>query len=454
MKDTIFLENEEGKRLYQLVRELPIVDYHCHLSPEQIARDEVFSNIGELWLAGDHYKWRLMRSLGVEERLITGDASYFEKFKAYAACIAISPGNPLYHWTVMELFMYFNIDIPLNEQSAKTIWDEANRVIEREQLSPRRMLEKAKVIYVATTDDPADSLDFHHMLKEDKGFNTVVAPTFRTDKAVSIRADGYGEYIKALSASSGVLIRNLKSFKEAIRARLNDFCAMGCRFSDVGIEDFPKGFCDEEKAEKIFGDALLGNEISDEDYRGFLGYIYCFLGGEYEERGITMQLHLAVKRNASTTLLKSISADCGGDCINDPVSVNALIALLDKMELEGARPKTIIYTLNPASVEAFSTVAGSFRGVLSGAAWWFCDHKGGIEHQLTAVAQTSSIATFPGMLTDSRSFLSYSRHDYFRRIFCNMIGKMLESGEMTDEASAIELVRRVCIKNSMELAGL
>lgn len=454
MKDTIFLENEKAKSLYLKVRDLPIVDYHCHLSPEQIANDEPFSNIGELWLAGDHYKWRLMRQMRIDESLITGEASYYDKFVAYAEAISLAAGNPLYHWTMMELAAYFNIHTPLSGETAQEIWEEANKIIEREKLSPKKMIAKSNVIYIATTDDPADTLDFHHKIANDSSFDTVVAPTFRTDKLVSITAPCYDEYIKRLSKASGVLIRNLSSLEEAIKLRLNDFCAMKCRFSDVGIEAFPKGDCDKAKAEAIFADALCKKTISSDDYQAFLSYIYCFLGKEYNNRGITMQLHIAVKRNSNSSLFSKLGVDSGGDCMADPVSVADIISLLDKMNSKNALPETLIYTLNPSLADAISTVAGSFKGVRMGAAWWFCDHKGGIEEQILRIAQTSTLATFTGMLTDSRSFLSYPRHDYFRRIFCNIIGKMLESGEYLDDKSASELVKRVCLKNSMVMAGL
>lgn len=454
LKDNVFLGNEAAKRLYRYARDLPIVDYHCHLSPKEIAEDKVFSDIGELWLAGDHYKWRLMRQFGIDEELITGNASYHDKFIAYASCVSLAAGNPLFHWTTAELSAYFGIHTLLNEITAEEIWEKANKVIKKEQLSPRKLIQKSKVAYIATTDDPADTLDFHHAISADKSFYTKVAPTFRTDNPLSIRSVDYMEYIKKLSAASGVAVRNLASFEEALKARLNDFCGCGCRFADIGIEFFPRGACGKAEAEEIFSDALIGKEISDGAYRRFLTYAYLFLAGEYKERGITMQLHTAVKRNASSALLNSIGKDCGGDCMNDALLIEDVISLFDRLNDENILPSTILYTLNPENAAALATVCGTFKGVSLGAAWWFNDHKGGIIEQLEIVSQTSHLATFPGMLTDSRSFLSYTRHDYFRRIFCTYLGKMLENGEFADENAAITLVRRVCVENSQLMAGI
>lgn len=450
MKESFLLHSQAGKRLYEQAKELPIVDYHCHLSPKEIYEDQPFSNIAQMWLAGDHYKWRLMRAYGIPEECITGSAPDYDKFFSYAECIGLAAGNPLYHWTAMELSAYFHIDTPLTKETAPAIWQQANEVIRQEQLSPRKLITQSNVEWIVTTDDPVDSLDYHRQIAEDSSFSTRVTPAFRPDRLLNLRAKDWREYIHSLAQVAQVEITGMDGLERAICARLDWFCAQGCRLSDVGIEAFPSGQCTREEADGILCRALAGESLSDGEYRQFLFYMYVFLAVEYRNRSIVMQCHLAVKRNANTTLFGTVGADAGGDCVGDPVSQQDLTALLDAVDCTGGLPRTILYTLNPSMYPTMATAAGSFRNVTLGAAWWYNDHKNGIEEQLQVYSQVSHLGTFTGMLTDSRSFLSYTRHDYFRRILCGLLGRWIEAGELT-ETAAQELVYRVCYANSRAL---
>ena len=444
MKETYLLPSEAGRRLYQQVKDLPIIDYHCHLSPREIYEDNPFDNIGEMWLGGDHYKWRLMRAFGIEESYITGGASWHDKFQKYAEAIALAAGNPLYHWTQMELSRYFDIETVLNGDNAEEIWQKANQVIAERRLSPRKLINMSRVDYIATTDDAVDTLEFHRKIREDESFRTTVVPSFRTDNLLLIRRQGYREYIDKLSAISGVPIQNLDSFQSAVCKRMDFFVENGCRFADVGIEYFPGHIGGRDEADIAFRKALEGQPVTDEEFHGFLGYMVVFLASEYRSRHMVMQWHLAVKRNANSDLFRRMGPDCGGDCIGDEIKGEHIIRILDAVNDHGGLPVTVLYTLNPSSVPMLSSIAGSFPRVFCGAAWWFCDHKRGIEEQLQVIAETGHIGAFVGMLTDSRSFLSYARHDYFRRILCNLIGEWIDRGEFADDRYAGKLVRDIC----------
>ncbi len=453
MKAQYMLRNAAAEELYAKVAKLPIIDYHCHLSPKEIEEDVPFTSIGELWLSGDHYKWRLMRNAGVEERYITGDASYQEKFRKFAGALSLAAGSPLYHWAHMELSLYFGIDEYLNEQNADEIWERANEVIRREKLSPRSMIRKAGVAYLATTDDVIDSLEYHSRIREDNSFETVVAPSFRTDNVLLIRRAGYADYAAKLTAVSGVPVEGIDTLKAALMQRLDHFCDNNCRFTDIGIPDFPSRIATDAEADVTYRKALAGEPISDEEYSGFLGNMYLFLGKEYYCRGLVMQWHLAVYRNASTKLFTTLGPDCGGDCIGDPLSGADVIRMLDAIEKSaGGVPQTILYTLHPGMADQLQTIAGSFRGVRCGTAWWFCDHYRGIDQQIDVIADLGHLGSFLGMLTDSRSFLSYARHDYFRRILCNKLATWCENGEF-DPAMAETVARRVCCENIKNLIG-
>ncbi len=444
------LRCDEAKQLYSKAKNYSIIDYHCHLSPKEIYEDKPFDNIGEMWLSGDHYKWRIMRNAGVDEKYITGNASFEEKFEKYAESISLAAGNPVYHWTAMELAMYFGITETLDGESAKSIWERANAKIKADKLSPRKLILQSNVEYIATTDDMTDSLEFHKLIKEDKSFGVTVAPSFRTDKMLLICQEGYQDYIKKLEEVSETKITDIGSLCAAITKRLDFFLENGCKFTDVGIPFFPDREYDLDSAEKAFSSAILGKKVDHDDYMSFLSYMYLFLGKEYKKRGLVMQLHLAVCRNASSRLYSLCGADSGGDCINDEIKSEDMIRMLDAIDKDGGLPTTIIYTLNPSMAFKIASIAASFRNVYCGAAWWFCDHKRGIEEQIKNIAESGSLAAFFGMLTDSRSFLSYARHDYFRRILCSVIGDYIKDGEF-DQKHADELVLRICNTNIKDL---
>lgn len=439
------LPSKTAQVLYQSVKFCPIYDYHCHLSPKEIWEDRPFDNIGEMWLGADHYKWRLMRAAGICEEQITGAASWHDKFLGYAKAISTAAGNPLYHWTKMELALYFGIDTPLSPKTAEEIWLQANRIILEKQLSPRKLIEGANVAFIATTDDVSDSLEYHKKLKNDPTIKTVITPSFRTDNVCLIMRKDYPTYIEKLSHLSGVEIYNLHSLKSALCQRLDAFETAGCRFTDIGIPDFPDGAGDENAAERAFSAALAGEQIERVDYSAFLWQIYLFLGQEYQKRNLVMQLHLAVQRNVNTPLFVAKGSDCGGDCIGDVISSKRIAALLDAIHSDGGLPQTILYTLNPAMTPQLCAIAGSFPRVRMGAAWWFNDHKKGILELLKTIAQIGHIGSFLGMLTDSRSFLSYARHDYFRRILCSLLAGWQDNGEFSGDITA--LARAICCDN-------
>ena len=335
MTDNYLLKTADAQDIYFKIKDLPIVDYHCHLSPKEIYEDKPFDNIGEMWLGGDHYKWRLMRTAGIDERYITGNTDWREKFIKYAAALELAAGNPLYHWSHMELSMFFDIDKPLKSDNAAEIYDEANAFIAENRLSSRKLIEQSKVETLCTTDDIIDTLEYHKKIKEDKSFKTRVLPSFRTDNLLLVRRTGYPHYIKKLAEVSGTEITDLEGLKAAVIKRLDFFCLNGCRFTDVGIPYFPDRIADEPSADDTFKKALTGAEISDAEYSGFIGNMYLFLAAEYKKRNLVMQMHLAVYRNANSNLFAALGADCGVDCVGDEISGTALIHMLDAINKTG-----------------------------------------------------------------------------------------------------------------------
>ena len=445
--DKVFLQNETSEQIYNEIKSLPIIDYHCHLQPKEIYEDKEFNNIGEIWLGGDHYKWRLMRGVGIDEKYITGDSSWKEKFIKYAEALELALGNPLYHWSHMELKQFFGINEALTSENAEELWDKANSAIENTKMSPRKLILNSNVEYIATTDDIIDSLEYHKLIAEDESFNVKVAPSFRTDNLFLYAADGYIEYINKLSACSGVEVNDLDSLKKALENRVEFFVSMNCKMTDVGIERFPEYIGSDSEADLSFKKALAGENLTEKEYDAFISNVYLFLAGLYKKHGLIMQLHLAVKRNASTDLFKKLGRDVGGDCVGNPIKISAITALLDKMEMEDKLPTTIVYTLNPTIYYEIATGIRSFRNVSLGAAWWFCDNLSGIKKQLEVYSETSAIGTFYGMLTDSRSFLSYARHDYFRRILASFLGNATENGEFAPFESAVKIAKNVAYNN-------
>ena len=453
VKKDLLLTNETAKRLYDGVKALPIYDYHCHLSPKEIYEDKPCTDIGELWLSGDHYKWRLMRAAGIDEYYITGGAGYREKFIKYAEACELAAGSPLYAWNEMELYLIFGIEEPLTARNAKDIYARANDFLKENAISPRKLIKKFDVRFIGTTDDVAEPLTWHEKIAADSSFDAKVSPSFRCDRLLLLKAPGYREYIGKLANTCGKEINTLEELLGAIDDRIEYFAAHGCRMSDAGIPDFPSRIAEAPEAGATFEKAMRGEPISWFEYSGFLGFMFVYLGRAYKAHGFVMQLHLAVARNINDSLYKLCGPDSGGDCIGDRISVRDIAMIFNAIADGGDMPQTVIYTLEPSMTGLFAAIAGSFRNVRLGAAWWFCDHKRGIRRVLETVSETGYLGSFAGMLTDSRSFLSYARHDYFRRILCSYLGELVESGEYPEESAAI-LAEALSCGNTARLVGM
>ena len=452
MDKSYLLQGKTSKKIYSKVKDLPIIDYHCHLSTKEIFEDKPFDNIGEMWLAADHYKWRLMRTAGIDEKYITGDASWHDRFVKYAEAVEFAAGNPLYHWSHMELSQFFKIKTPLRADTAEDIWNRANEYIKKNKLSPRKLIAQSNVEALCTTDDIIDTLEWHDKIREDKSINTRVLPSYRTDNLMLMLREGYLDYLAKLSEVSGIKVQDLETLKAAAEQRLNFFVEKGCIFTDIGMPYFPKEIYDDAAADKVFSDILGGKKVSEEDYLGLIGNLYVFFGKLYKENNLVMQLHLSVIRNSNTNLSSALGADCGVDCVGDTISGNDVVTVLDAINKNSGLPQTIVYTLNSANASQIASITGAFPGTRCGAAWWFCDHKRGIEEEINIISENSSLGSFLGMLTDSRSFLSYARHDYFRRILCNMIGDWVDKKEF-DAASAEKLAGKISYYNIKEMVG-
>lgn len=448
IKDDFMLYNKTGRELfYDYANDMPIIDYHCHLVPEMIANDYKFSDTYDLFLGTDHYKWRQMRSFGIDEEMITGNGDRYEKWLGFASVMPYLIGNPLYHWTALELKRYFDIDEPLNEKSAKRIWDICNEKLKSDEFSAKALISKSNVEVICTTDDPADDLRYHKQLKKD-GFKTKVIPTFRPDKAVNIDKQWFDEYIESNEiASYDELIKWLKE-------KIAFFHENGCRLSDHALDYVPFALGD---ASKVFDRKISGKELSENEIDIFKTAVIAECAREYERLGWTMQLHIGALRNNNKKMLDKLGADTGFDSINDLCIAQKLSSFLDNLEREDALPKTILYTLNPKDNYVLGTMLGNFQKgpekskIQFGSGWWFNDNRDGMEAQMCALANLGILGKFVGMLTDSRSFVSYTRHEYFRRILCNLLGKWVEDGEYPDDRDALEkIVRGICYQNAKE----
>lgn len=458
MDQDFLLSSETARHLFhQYAKDQPIIDYHCHLSPEQIAKDQRYSNITEVWLYGDHYKWRAMRSCGISEKYITGDASDFEKFRAYCACMPKLIGNPLYHWSHLELRRYFGCELILNEQNCDEIWRVTAEKLAQPTMSARNLIEHSGVEVIGTTDDPTDSLAYHAQLKEE-GFAVKVVPTFRPDKGLALHKKGIRDYIRALGKANGVEITDLKSLYKAYQNALDRFCALGCRAADHGLDTFRFVMPNEYHANEIFTRALQsdGKDVSDDEVALFVSQMLRFFGKEYVRRGMVMQLHFGVLRNPNDRMFRAIGPDTGYDIIRGTPLTAEFAKLLDYLDHYDGLPRTILYSLNGAENGAVASLCGAFAGgedgvprVVQGSAWWFQDHLDGMRAQMRSLASLASMGDFLGMLTDSRSFLSYPRHEYFRRIFCDLLGQWVERGEYPNDEQALRaLVEGVSYKNA------
>lgn len=450
------LKNETAKRLYRsFAKDLPIIDYHCHINPKEIYEDKRFEDITEVWLGGDHYKWRLIRSNGVIEDEITGGADSKTKFLRFAQALQKSIGNPMYHWTHLELKKYFNYDGILSADTAEEVYRLCNAKLKEPEMSARGIINASNVEMIGTTDDPIDSLEWHIKLASDASFKAKVLPSFRPDKAVNIEKPGFAEYIQALGNASGIDIKSVSDVKDALTKRLDFFCEHGCKVTDHGVDYLAFSPASDSEIERIFSKAIQKEAVTADEADKYKTAVMLHLGREYAKRNVVMQIHFNVQRNPNKRLLDSIGPDTGFDCMMTKDCSIALTGFLNALDLTCSLPKTIIYSLNPADNEMIDTVIGSFQGsevpgkIQHGAAWWFSDTKSGMEAHLRSLANLSILGNFVGMLTDSRSFLSYTRHDYFRRILCSVIGEWVEDGEYPDDEKALgEIISGICYYNA------
>ncbi len=459
MSENFLLNDSVSKKLYHdYAEKLPIVDYHCHVSPKEIYEDRHFENITQVWLGGDHYKWRLMRSNGVDEKYITGNASDREKFQKFAEALPLAIGNPMYHWCHLELKKYFGYTGVLNSETADTVWDLANKMLTRQDMGVRGLIEKSNVAFIGTTDDPIDTLEWHKKIADEGKMKTIVAPSFRPDKALNIDKSDWLDYIKTLSEVSKTEINGIDDIKSALSKRMDVFEAHGCKASDHGLDVaiYATGDADGAVRRALSGETVTGTQA--EAVKTEL-LLYC--AKEYAKRKWVMQIHYNCMRNPNSMRFKTLGADTGFDCIGPDNSSRKLAKLLDSLDSENALPKTVIYSLDNCDNAFIGSLIGSFQGseiqgkIQHGSAWWFNDHKAGMREQMTSLANLGILGNFIGMLTDSRSFLSYTRHEYFRRILCGLIGEWVQNGEYPEDINTLgNIVERICYKNAVRYFGL
>lgn len=446
MDEDFLLTTETAKNLYHNYAEkLPIIDYHCHLSPQEIYEDVRYENITQVWLGADHYKWRQMRSNGVEEKYITGDASDREKFQKWAETLEKAIGNPLYHWSHLELKKYFGYEGHLCGDTAQEVWDLTSEKLKQENMSARGLILQSNVDTICTTDDPIDSLEWHRKIKED-GFEVKVLPAWRPDKAMNIEKADFAQYITKLAQVSGVEIKDFDSLIEALKNRMDFFAENGCTVSDHGLEYVMYESYEPAEVNEIVKTRLSNGVLTKTEERKYKTAFMTALGREYAKKNWVMQLHYGVQRDLNKKVFNALGPDAGIDAINTYSSSIEMGQYLNALAIDDSLPKTIIYSLNPADNAAIGTVIGCFQDssavgkIQHGAAWWFNDHKTGMMEQMTSLANLGLLGNFVGMLTDSRSFLSYTRHEYFRRIMCELIGGWVENGEYPDDEKALKQI--------------
>lgn len=446
MDEDFLLTTETAKNLYHNYAEkLPIIDYHCHLSPQEIYEDVRYENITQVWLGADHYKWRQMRSNGVEEKYITGDASDREKFQKWAETLEKAIGNPLYHWSHLELKKYFGYEGHLCGDTAQEVWDLTSEKLKQENMSARGLILQSNVDTICTTDDPIDSLEWHRKIKED-GFEVKVLPAWRPDKAMNIEKADFAQYITKLAQVSGVEIKDFDSLIEALKNRMDFFAENGCTVSDHGLEYVMYESYEPAEVNEIVKTRLSDGILTKTEERKYKTAFMTALGREYAKKNWVMQLHYGVQRDLNKKVFNALGPDAGIDAINTYSSSIEMGQYLNALAIDDSLPKTIIYSLNPADNAAIGTVIGCFQDssavgkIQHGAAWWFNDHKTGMMEQMTSLANLGLLGNFVGMLTDSRSFLSYTRHEYFRRIMCELIGGWVENGEYPDDEKALKQI--------------
>ncbi len=459
MDEDFLLSTSTAKKLYHdYAKVMPIIDYHCHIVPQEIYEDRKFENITQVWLGADHYKWRQMRSNGVEEKYITGDATDREKFQKWAETLEMAIGNPLYHWSHLELKNYFGYEGVLNGSTAQTVWDLCNEKLKN--MSARSFIINSNVKLLCTTDDPIDSLIWHKKIAEDPTFDVQVLPTWRPDKAMNIEKEDFVDYIQKLSDVSNTPIKHYQDMLKALQKRMDWFEEIGCRISDHGLEYvFYTPYTDQE-VETIFANRLSGKVISREEELKYKTAFMVAMGKAYHKKGWAMQLHYGVKRDNNESIYRKLGPDAGIDCINNFAPSSDMANYLDALAKTDELPKTILYSLNPIDNAAIGTIIGCFQDstaigkIQQGSAWWFNDHKQGMKDQMISLASLGLLGNFVGMLTDSRSFLSYTRHEYFRRIMCDLIGTWVENGEYpADDAILEKIVKGISYNNAKRYFG-
>ena len=456
------LETPTAQKLYHdYAEKQPIIDYHCHVDPKEIFENRRFENIYQTWLEGDHYKWRVMRSNGVEERYITGDASEREKFQKFAEALPKAIGNPMYHWCHLELRTYFGYQGVLNGETAQEVWDLSEKKLKEDGMDVRGIIRQSNVAMIGTTDDPTSTLEWHKRLKEDASFQATVAPSFRPDKALNIEKPGWKAFLQELGASAGVEITSLETLEQALKNRMDAFTQAGCRAADHGLDYVPYREASRQDVDAILQKGLTDEAVTLEETEQFKTALLVFCAEQYAKMGWVMQIHYNCMRNPNSAMFAKLGPDCGFDCMNNVNCGGALYALLDRLYRTNSLPKTILYSLNPGENEMLDTMIGAFQGTEAagklqhGSAWWFNDNKTGMQDQLISLANLSLLGNFIGMLTDSRSFLSYTRHAYFRRILCNLVGGWIENGEYpADMAAAGALIEDICYHNAKRYFGL
>jgi glucuronate isomerase len=462
MDENFLLQTETARRLYHdYAKKMPIYDYHCHLSAKEIAEDKRYDNLGEIWLGGDHYKWRAMRTNGVTEEYCTGNKPWHEKFQKWAETVPQTVRNPLYHWTHLELQRYFGINTLLCPETADEIFDACTAMLRTPEYSARNLMHKMNVKLVCTTDDPVDSLEYHQQIAA-SGFEIKVLPTFRPDKAMNLAdSNVWKKYIQTLEKVSDVAINNFASLLEAIDLRHEFFHSVGCRLSDHGVAYVPDAEASSVELEAIFAKAMKGDVVSLKESEAFQAAFLYAVGQMNHARGWTQQFHVGVFRNNNSRLFKTLGPDTGFDSIADFRQGPGLIKLLDRLDSTNQLAKTILYNINPADNELMATMIGNYQDgscpgkMQFGSGWWFLDQKDGMEKQMNALSSLGLLSRFIGMLTDSRSFLSYPRHEYFRRILCNLIGTDVENGEIPADMELLgTMVENICFNNARDYFGI
>lgn len=458
MNKDFLLQTDVAKELYHNhAAKMPIFDYHCHINPQDIAEDKRFNNLSEIWLAGDHYKWRGMRSNGVAEKYCTGNASDWEKFEKWAETVPFTLRNPLFHWTHLELKKFFGIDKVLSPATAKEIWDECNAKLQTPEYSCRGIIKMANIHTICTTDDPIDTLEYHRAIKAD-GFETLVLPAWRPDKAMAVEnAANYNEYVDKLEEAAGINIASFSDLMDALDNRHEFFHQNGCRLSDHGLETFLAEDYTEAEIEKIFAKVRGGSTLNPEEILKFKSCMLYEFGIIDHSRGWTQQFHYGVIRNNSSRLFGKLGADVGFDSIGDFEVARPMAKFFDRLDSGNQLAKTIIYNINPRDNELIGTMIGNFQDgsvagkMQFGSGWWFLDQKDGMEKQINALSNLGLLSRFVGMLTDSRSFLSYTRHEYFRRTLCNLLGNDVENGELPYDMELLgKMVENICFNNAKE----